>query len=98
MAAELAHRWHGAMRMIWADLRYSARTLTRTPGLSLTLLLTIALGIGSNAAVVGFVRGLLTRDLPMSGLDRVVSVFARDAQDGFGPLDKFGFGHVRLRR
>ena len=50
--------------MIWTDLRYSARTLARSPGLTTTLLLTIALGIGSNAAVFGFVRGLAMRDLP----------------------------------
>jgi putative ABC transport system permease protein len=71
---------------VWADLRYSARSLTRTPGLALTLLLSVALGIGSNASVVGFVRGLVQRDLPISGIDRIVSLFARDAQDGFGPL------------
>ena len=69
-----------------SDLRYSARSLTRAPGLALTLLLTIALGIGGNASVVGFVRGLVTRDLPLPGVEKVVSLFARDAQDAFGPV------------
>jgi predicted permease len=77
--------------MIRGDLRYSVRSLTRTPGLTVTLLLTIAIGIGSNASVVGFVRGLVSRDLPIPGLDRVVSLFARDAQDGFGPLSYASF-------
>jgi hypothetical protein len=77
--------------MIRGDLRYSVRSLTRTPGLTVTLLLTIAIGIGSNASVVGFVRGLVTRDLPIAGLDRVVSLFARDAQDGFGPVSYESF-------
>ena len=77
--------------MIWVDLRYSARSLARTPALAATLLLTIALGIGSNAAVVGFVRGLVTRDLPLQGVESVVSLFARDAQDGFGPLSYDGY-------
>jgi putative ABC transport system permease protein len=72
--------------MIWSDLNYSARTLTRNPGLSLTLLFTIALGIGSNAAIVGFVRGLVTRDLPIPDVDRTVSIFGRDAQGGFSPV------------
>jgi predicted permease len=72
--------------MIWVDLRYSARSLARTPALAATLLLTIALGIGSNAAVVGFVRGLVTRDLPLQGIESVVSLFARDARDAFGPV------------
>src|SRR5206468_9618215 len=77
--------------MIRGDLRYSVRSLTRTPGLTVTLLLTIAIGIGSNASVVGFVRGLVIRDLPIPGLDRVVSLFARDAQDGFGPMSYESF-------
>ena len=77
--------------MIWGDLRYSVRSLTRAPGLTVTLLLTIALGIGSNASIVGFVRGLITRDLPIPRLDRVASLFARDQQDAFGPLSYESF-------
>jgi len=74
-----------------ADLRYSIRSFTRTPGLALTLLLTIALGIGSNASVHGFVRGLITRGLPLAGIDPIVSLFARDAQDAAGPLSYEGY-------
>jgi hypothetical protein len=40
------------------DLRRSARGLVRTPGVTLALVLTIAIGIGCTAAVHGFVRGL----------------------------------------
>jgi putative ABC transport system permease protein len=68
------------------DLRYSVRRLTRTPGLTLALLLTIALGIGSNASMYGFVRGLITHDLPLPGIETVVSLFARDAQRAAGPV------------
>ena len=71
---------------VFGDFRYSARSLGRTPGLTLALLFTIALGIGSNAAVFGFIRGFVTRDLPIAGIESVVSVFARDAQDAFGPV------------
>lgn len=67
------------------DLRYSARSLTRTPGLAVTVVLTIAFGIGSNAAVHGFVRGLLTRDMPLPNSAAVVSVVGADA-DGAGPV------------
>src|SRR3954469_8335744 len=59
--------------MIWTDLRYSARSLARSPILTVTLLLTIALGIGSNAAIAGFVRGLVVHDLSMAEPDRAVS-------------------------
>ena len=42
------------------DLRYSARSLGRTPGLTSALLFTVALGVGSYAAVAGFTNGLQT--------------------------------------
>jgi len=82
---------------VWADLRYSARSLARTPGLTLTLLLTIALGIGGNASVVGFVRGLVTRDLPVPGIETVVALFARDAHEGFGPVSYDGYLSLKAR-
>ncbi len=59
--------------MTWTTLRYSARSLARTPGLTTTLVLTITLGIGSNAAVSGFVRGLTTRDLTTSESNQALS-------------------------
>jgi HAMP domain-containing protein len=68
------------------DLQYSARSFSRTPGLSLVLLLTIALGIGSNASVSGFVRGLTKRSSPLAGVDRVVSIFGRDSRGEAGPI------------
>jgi hypothetical protein len=47
---------------------------------TLALLLTIALGIGSNAAIHGFIRGLITRDTPLARIDRLVTVFVRDGR------------------
>jgi hypothetical protein len=70
----------------WRQLRYAARSLGRSPGLAATLLLSIALGIGSNAAVASFVRGLVDRALPVPHADRLVALFGRDAQDGHAPL------------
>lgn len=71
---------------VLANLKYSARSLLRTPALALTLVLTIALGIGSNAAVHGFIRGLITHAPPIPGIESVVSVFAVDEQRAAGPL------------
>jgi predicted permease len=69
-----------------ADLISSVKTLRRAPALSLALLFTIALGIGSNAAVLGFIRGMVGRELPLPGVEAIVSIFARDDRDAFGPL------------
>lgn len=57
----------------WTNLRYSARGLARSPGLTTTLLLTIAVGVGSNAAVFGFVRGLTLRELPIGESNQAMS-------------------------
>ena len=78
---------HSGLRVrVFADLKYSARSLIRAPGLAIALLLTIAIGVGSNAAVLGFVRGFVSRDIPLAGLDRLVSIYAREDDGGFGPL------------
>jgi hypothetical protein len=63
--------------MIWTDLRYSARSLARSPILTITLLLTIALGVGSNAAIAGFVRGLVVHDLSIGQPDGTSAAMAR---------------------
>jgi ABC-type lipoprotein release transport system permease subunit len=66
--------------------------------LALALLVTVALGIGSNVAVHGFARGLVARDSPLTSVDRVVSLFGRDARGEGGPLSSDDFlsvkGHV----
>jgi ABC-type lipoprotein release transport system permease subunit len=69
-----------------ADVRYSLRSLVRTPVWTSALVLTIALGIGSSASVQGFVRGLVTTDLPIFAIERVVTVFATDTSGSSGPV------------
>jgi len=64
---------------------------------TLALVLTIALGIGSNAAVQGFVRGLIVRDLPLPAADKLVSVFAWDEQRRPGPVSFDEFLSLRGR-
>jgi putative ABC transport system permease protein len=62
------------------------RSFARTPGIALALLITIALGIGSNVTVYGFVRGLTKPPSPLTSVERVVSVFGREAHREAGPL------------
>jgi putative ABC transport system permease protein len=76
---------------VLADLKYSARGFARAPGLTVALLFTIAVGIGSNAALLGFVRGTVGRDLPIPDIDRMFSLFARDEEDAFGPVSHDGY-------
>lgn len=67
-------------------IRTSARGFARAPGLSLALLFTIALGVGSNASVYGFVQGLTHPRSPLRGADRIVSIFRQGRLRETGPL------------
>src|SRR5260370_6466262 len=64
------------------DLKFAIRSLTHAKGLTITVVLTLALGIGANAAIFTLVRGVLMRPLVNRDEDRLV--YIRQSAPGLG--------------
>jgi predicted permease len=66
----------------WQDLKFAVRSLARTKGLTATVIITLALGIGANAAIFTLVRGVLLR--PLVNRDENRLIYIRQSARGMG--------------
>jgi predicted permease len=62
------------LEQIARDLHFAFRQLRKSPGFALTAILTLALGIGSTAAMFSVIDAVILRPLPYKNVDRIVSV------------------------
>jgi putative ABC transport system permease protein len=69
----------------WNEIKFAARSLTRTKGLTITVILTLALGIGANAAIFTLVRGVLLR--PLVNRDENSLIYIKQSARGVGVED-----------
>lgn len=81
------------------DLRVGARSLLRSPGYCVAVVLTLALGIGANTALFSVAYGTLIRPLPFADADRLVRLVheAPSAADPEGGLAREGFSVADLQ-
>src|ERR671912_2523903 len=75
-------RWFDAGDALLHDMRIGLRSLRRAKGLAATVVVTLALGIGANAAIFSVVRGVLLRPLVNRDEDRLI--YMRQSAPGLG--------------
>jgi predicted permease len=74
-----------AVESLLRDLRYSARTLRRTPGFTVIAVLVMSLGIGANVALFTVVRGILLRPLPFQDPSRLLMLYETGMKENDPP-------------
>ena len=75
-------RWLDTAGILAQDIRFALRSLRRAKGLATTVVITLALGIGANAAIFSVVRGVLLRPLVNRDEDRLI--YIRQTTPGIG--------------
>jgi hypothetical protein len=64
----------GVLERTGQDLRFAARVVRKSPGFTLAVVVTLALGIGATTTVFGIVDGVLLRSLPYADAGRLVQI------------------------
>jgi predicted permease len=96
-ALEQRAEWLDDLRQ---DTTYAVRSLLRAPLFSLLAVLTLALGIGANAAVFGVVKSVLLDALPYARPDRLTRIYGRwnDGSNDRGPMSIGTFMDISARQ
>lgn len=74
-------RGGGMLETLWQDLRYGTRMLIKNPGFTLITVVTLALGIGANTAILSTVNGFIVRPLPVEKPDELLVPFWGSKKD-----------------
>lgn len=91
------------LESIWADVRYALRRLAKAPGFAVTVILTIALGIGANTAIFTLIHAILMKSLPVSDPQSLYRIgdsykdccFTNGLENDDGDFDIFSYDAYR---
>jgi putative ABC transport system permease protein len=70
------------MRDLLSEFRQAVRSLARTPGFTMAVVLTLGLGIGANTAIFSVVDGVLLRPAPFEDMARLTMIWETDRKSG----------------
>src|SRR5262245_39172934 len=82
---------------LWQDLRYAARILWMRPGFAIAVVLTLALGIGSNAAIYTVINAVLLRPLPFPHSEQLLALYTRSLDIQHFEMSVQEFADIRSR-
>src|SRR4029453_12360987 len=69
------------LEAVGRDVRYACRMLVKSKGFTFVAITTLALGIGANTTIFGFVYAVVLNPLPLENLPRLVTVYMTDARN-----------------
>ena len=73
-----------AIEVVWADVRYAARSLRRSPGFAVVAALSLALGVGANTAIFQILDAVRLRSLPVRNPQELAEVRIVGGNGGMG--------------
>jgi predicted permease len=86
-------RWESRLDNLLQDLRLSMRKLAKNPGFTLVSLLSLALGIGANAAIFTLIHQVLLQELPVRNPEQLVTFGDSESGGIAGGIDLGQFGY-----
>jgi putative ABC transport system permease protein len=75
--------WESFIETCWRDFRFGVRTLCKSPGFTAVAIITLALGIGANAAIFSAIYAVLLKPIPFKDPDRLVFIEKQNKPRGW---------------